>query len=625
MRIYSTNDCYNFTPVSNCWNPLTPTNGQILATGLTPGQVYYFMIDGANGDICDYVIAAYSGVSSAPTITQNQTICQGSSVSLTATNGNTYQWSSTPYDASLTGQTANATINVHPMVTTTYFVTVTKPGDNSFCSNTTNILSSTVNVNYNPITSTSSTDEHCNHHDGTAIVNVASDPSRYNYLWNTNPVNQTTQEAENLQAGQYYVTIPDSNFCSSVDTVIVAFNPNLEPVISGPLIVCDGNTITLHASNSFPVSYLWSDGSSNQSITVSNGGNYSVTASDGNGCTGDTDVFVTMVSSPVPVISGQSYICTGSSLLLEADLGYQSYIWSSGASDYSAIITSGGNYSVTVTDTNGCSGASGIYIALKYNPILNISSTNEICNKANGTTTVTASGGEIPYTYLWSNGSNSPIDTGLIQGVYSVTVHDIYCSSTANIEVFETPGPDAYFYVSPKIKTYSGEPVSFTFHDDSHGNVISWQWDFGDNTPYGYGEDPKHDYNSIGKYIVKLVVSDINMCFDSTTDEITINDLFTFYIPNAFSPDGDGINEGFAPKGNNVDPDNFEMDIYDSWGKLVYKTNYWDGTSTTPWNGSINNNSTCAETVEGIYVYRIYLKEINGIYRQYVGNIMLLK
>lgn len=104
MQIYSTTDCYNFTPVSNCWNPGSPTNGQILASGLIPGNVYYFMIDGRQGDICDYVISAHIGVGSTPVVTANQRICKGDSAVVSASGGTTYVWTSVPYDAGLNSQ-----------------------------------------------------------------------------------------------------------------------------------------------------------------------------------------------------------------------------------------------------------------------------------------------------------------------------------------------------------------------------------------------------------------------------------------------------------------------------------------------------------------------------------------
>jgi hypothetical protein len=169
MQIYHTTDCYHFVSVSNCWNPRLPTNGQIVASGLVPGETYYFMIDGTNGDICDYVIAANTGVSASPVISADQSVCSGNGVTISASNGNSYLWSSSPFDATLVNQAMSATIHVHPEITTVYTVTVTKTSENLFCPVYNNVLSTTVVVHPVPGVTTSTTDEHCFHHDGNSV------------------------------------------------------------------------------------------------------------------------------------------------------------------------------------------------------------------------------------------------------------------------------------------------------------------------------------------------------------------------------------------------------------------------------------------------------------------------
>jgi hypothetical protein len=265
MQIYSTNDCYNFTAVSNCWNPQTPTNGQITATGLVPGQVYYFMIDGTNGDNCDYVIAANSGVTTSPVITQDQLICRGSSATIAVAGGASYAWTSVPYDASLTAQSANASVVVSPTVTTTYLCTVTSAGSNAFCPNNNNVLSTVVTVAPLPVISTTTKVEHCDLADGTATVTTQGDSLSYQYTWNSTPA-QTTPTAMNLAAGAYTVTVTDTNNCRSSASVTVVNVPFLTPEIAGDSSFCEGNYTVLDAGNY--ISYLWSNGDTTQNTQV---------------------------------------------------------------------------------------------------------------------------------------------------------------------------------------------------------------------------------------------------------------------------------------------------------------------------------------------------------------------
>ena len=131
IQIYD-GDCNNFTAVSNCWSPNKEADGRIQATGLTPGNTYYIMIDGWGGDDCEYFFAASenSGIIVA-SAGHDQTVCEGETATLVASGGSSVTWTSTPADPSLSGQVNNMTINVSPAQTTTYTATVS--GFNPAC------------------------------------------------------------------------------------------------------------------------------------------------------------------------------------------------------------------------------------------------------------------------------------------------------------------------------------------------------------------------------------------------------------------------------------------------------------------------------------------------------------
>ena len=135
IQIFDT-DCNTFVPVSNCWSPNKEANGRIKAEGLTPGNAYTIMIDGWGGDNCQYYFAIpqNAGVIVA-SAGEDQTMCEGDIVSLTASGGTSVTWSSNPYDPSLIGQENNMTIYVSPSQTTVYTATIS--GGNSFCAGAT--------------------------------------------------------------------------------------------------------------------------------------------------------------------------------------------------------------------------------------------------------------------------------------------------------------------------------------------------------------------------------------------------------------------------------------------------------------------------------------------------------
>jgi gliding motility-associated-like protein len=302
-----------------------------------------------------------------------------------------------------------------------------------------------------------------------------------------------------------------------------------------------------------------------------------------------------------------------------------SYDWSNGQTGTILSNAIAGTYDVTVTDAVGCTATSSITITNTPAPTATTSSINDICNKGDGSATVNASGGLGNYTYFWSNGITTQIDTGLAQGSYTVTVSDGECTTSVSVNVGETPGPAAGFSENPKILTLLDGPV--TFIDNSTGNVVNWLWSFGDGGS-GSGSTIQHQYNNLGIYVVILIVTDNNGCKDTVTDTIKVKDYFTFYIPNTFTPNGDSLNDYWTPQGMNIDPNNYNEYIFDRWGNLIFKTNKWDiiNHRAEGWNGTVyNKGNTAKNVVTDVYVYKIILREFNdGPEHEYIGRITLI-
>ena len=155
--------------------------------------------------------------------------------------------------------------------------------------------------------------------------------------------------------GSYSVTGTDSNGCSNNDSVSVTEHALPTVAISGTLSFCAGANTTLTASGAS--TYLWSTGETTASITVSAGGSYSVTGTDSNGCSALDSASVTEYSLPTVSISGTLTYCVGLDTTLDAGAGFASYSWSNGETTQTISATAG-NYTVTVTDSNGCSNTS---------------------------------------------------------------------------------------------------------------------------------------------------------------------------------------------------------------------------------------------------------------------------
>lgn len=147
-----------------------------------------------------------------------------------------------------------------------------------------------------------------------------------------------------------------------------------------------------------------------------------------------------------------------------------------------------------------------------------------------------------------------------------------------------------------------------------------WFWNFGTGNPTDVSiiQSPEFTFSSSGEYQVWQYVENQWGCSDSTSMWITIRPIVTFYIPNAFSPNDDGQNDYFMPFGNNIDPDNFEMIIFDRWGSEIYRTSNMN----TPWDGT-SYNSDGKILPQGVYVYSIFVK-LDGKDQFYRGIVTLV-
>ncbi len=237
-----------------------------------------------------------------------------------------------------------------------------------------------------------------------------------------------------------------------MDTITVTplSGPNL--VVSNDTSVCAGTCITIGASGGG--SYLWSTGDTLDSLQVCLPGTYSVTVTDSNGCTATDSVVVNHFPTTTVSVSNDTSICDGDSVLLSAS-GNGSFIWSTGATTSNIVATAAGTYSVTYTDTNGCSVVDSIQVLVNPNPIVNGGQDTVLC--IGDTITLTATGA---VSYVWSNGTTGASTTIATPGLVLVTGTDAQgCSSTDSI------------YLFPNSSRYVGGYVT-----DSNGNALTNTW-----------------------------------------------------------------------------------------------------------------------------------------------------
>ncbi|MCK4658074.1 MAG: SUMF1/EgtB/PvdO family nonheme iron enzyme [Phycisphaerae bacterium] len=218
------------------------------------------------------------------------------------------------------------------------------------------------------------------------------------------------------------VTVTNSHGCPADGDVVVPIRPAVEITATPGTEVCDGETVTLDAGAYS--SYLWSTGETTQTIDVTVSGNYSVTATDAIGCQGTDDIDITVHVNPTPTITAtpSTDVCDGETVMLDV-WGYAGYLWSTGATTPIIEVTVSGNYSVTVTDANGCQGTDDIDITVHDNPDCTITAPFSALAGSSGNAASVPVDLDPAAVYRWSIApGDGTIDTGYGTDAITFTV-----------------------------------------------------------------------------------------------------------------------------------------------------------------------------------------------------------
>ena len=479
-------------PVTYLW---TATNGgDAYLSDLTSSTPVVSIPSGVTGTFVYTLTATDSGcsvsssmmvtVNSSPTININTTatgVCPGDMVTLTA-NGTfaSYSWSTGDVSQSISVSTAG-----------TYSLTVT---DTNGCTGTSSITivgfpSPIVNIMGNPVI--------CSGGSTTLDAGVGF----VDYSWNTG---ENTQQINILTPGNYSVTVTDGNGCLGVGAINITLQEDLMPTISGNLSFCQGGSTTLDAGGSYS-SYQWSTGETTQDIMVDAAGIYSVTITDGSGCSGNSSVDVSVLPNPTPIITGNTSFCPGGSTVLDAGPGYTDYQWSTGQSGQSITLTTAGLISVIVTDANGCTGTSMVNVTQSPPFTVSISGPTDIC--ANETATLTADPGFTSYS--WSTlGSGQSISVNGA-GTYSVTATDANgCTAQASITINQSP--DLTPTITGDLAFCSGSNTTL----DAGSGYATYNWSDGQSSQVISVSSPG---------TISVTVSDVVGCSGTASVNLTEN------------------------------------------------------------------------------------------------------
>jgi len=385
----------------NAAGNISGQTGSTLTTG-TAGTYRVVVTTPATG-CTDTSAAVTINVNPLPVVSlgNDTAFCSGPALTLDAGNtGAAYLW-----DNASTNQTRSVN------ATGTYYVKVT---DNNNCSKNDTIH---VTVNPTPVVNLGNDTNLCQ---GTNFVLNAGNPGAA-HLWD----NGSTGQTRTVNAtGTYYVKVTNTFSCSAGDTITTTFLPSPVVNLGNDIDICAGNNVILNAGNPGET-FLWDNGATTQTRTVSASGTYHVTVTNIANCKGSDTINVVIHPLPVVDLGNDTTFCHGNTLTLNAGNPGAAYLWSDLSTAQTLTVGSTGNYGVVVTDVHNCVGTDNINILVKDPP-------SGIINAVYGDTatyTFNVLNPQYVTSYTWNFGDGSPAATGPVvqhrymqNGIYTVSV-----------------------------------------------------------------------------------------------------------------------------------------------------------------------------------------------------------
>uniref|UniRef100_UPI0035939800 T9SS type B sorting domain-containing protein n=1 Tax=Aquiflexum sp. TaxID=1872584 RepID=UPI0035939800 len=454
-------------------------------------------------------------------------------------------------------------------------------------------------------------------------INIAINGGRAPFKINWSHGLQDQTFASGLVAGVYSVTVEDALGC----VTSAAYNIQEPEILNMRGTVedskCAGDNRGIISLNVFggtaPYTYRWSNGANNRVLRNLGPGTYSVVVTDRAGCsTGSTFV----VSEPDPLVIEGSYTemlsCFGDrdgAININIRGGMQPYRISWSDNDQLETLNrsnlGAGTYTVRVVDDNGCVQVKTFEIEQPEELEARLFTRFDVnceTRELTGVAWVIIKGGTKDYEIFWNNGAQNVEESTFYEdGIIKVTVIDangcmVEVEKYVEMPVAFTDADFTYTVISIGIQGEILVNDQVQFHDETFGEVIAWEWDFGDGTKSNE-QNPMHTYTKPGTYTISLMTFDAMGCVSKTQIVVEVVASYRILVPNAFTPNDDGLNDTFIPKMRGIE--DFEMHIFNKWGELVYSAYSQEDAG---WDGRLNGRIS----PNGNYVYKIIFKAVDG-------------
>jgi gliding motility-associated-like protein len=470
--------------------------------------------------------------------------------------------------------------------------------------------------------------------DGTVTATVTGGTFPYNYSWSAVSIGNSNSGTA-LSAGNYTLTVTDDNGCTNTATFVLTQPTQLTASETHVNVLCFGDatgSATITVTGGTPgagYTYSWTSGVSTTNTAANlTAGTYTVVVTDSNNCTVQQSFTITQPPLLTLTANATAALCNGNTtgtLTAIATGGVPNYTFNAtnGTNNYNSANgnfagLAAGNYSVTVFDNNQCSAVATTVVTEPAALVNVVTVTDATCfHYSDGIVTTVTTGGVPVYTYTYSNGTsnNTGILSGLSAGTYNVTITDANgCSITETATVNE---PDSVWVtVSPTpVEVKLGNELPIQLNTNQTGTVTySWAPSFG----LSCYDCPNPVFNGVYSQPYTVVVTNQNGCTGTSQFVVNVIPNYDVFIPNAFTPNGDGENDYWQIFGNLSAFKQVEIALFNRIGEKVFESKdayfKWDGT----YKGE--------KVPPGVYVY--YAKFVwlnNHSDNKYTGSVTIIR
>ncbi|NUO00636.1 MAG: gliding motility-associated C-terminal domain-containing protein [Saprospiraceae bacterium] len=470
--------------------------------------------------------------------------------------------------------------------------------------------------------------------DGAVTLVVSGGTPPYQYNWqNTGFTSNNT--LSNIMQGDYPVTIRDQNNCTvslvlPVRELELVLDPTVQAITRPSCFgFSDGSIVVVIDNGLGPFQYNWNDGNgfvNENSLLNISAGTYEVEVRDANLCAGFFEFILEDYPPLALEFDTRNITCNGESdgraaALVSGGTGVYAYAWSNNQTGSAIDQVPAGTYLVTVTDSNGCVLSGDTVLTEPPLLVLTLGDiVNNICyGESEGSISVSASGGTPLYEYSISGSAfqMEPLFDNLFASPYIITVMDAFgCTDTIHAEVTQPvelivdAGPNQFIQLG-----YSTRIIAVANYDPV---MLTW-------TPSDFlscTNCPNPEANPVNTTTYRITAINEAGCigFDDVT--IFVVKDRPVYIPNAISPNGDGINDGFTlftgPAANRIQ----SLKIFNRWGGLIYiGKDFPPNEPSLGWDGTFNGEPVNS----GVFVYLAEVEFIDGEVVEYKGDVTVVR